>query len=173
MIAYATIKAIREFPLTNASIEGANIVKKRNINLGIAVALPDDSLIVPVMQRTEELNFLGVARSMSDLAQRARDGQLKPDEAVGSTFTITNFGVFGSIIGLPIINQPNVAILGVGAIKKEPVVMETAMGDSIVIRSMMMLSLGHDHRLVDGAYGARFLQRIIHYLETLDWEQEL
>ena len=172
MIAYASIKAIRDFPLINASLDGENIVKKRNVNLGIAVALPDYSLIVPVVHRTEELNFLGVARGISELAERARLGQLKPEEAAGSTFTITNFGVFGSVIGLPLINQPNVAILGVGAIKKQPVVWESEMGDSIVIRSIMMLTLGHDHRLIDGAYGAQFLQRIIHYLQSLEWEAE-
>jgi 2-oxoglutarate dehydrogenase E2 component (dihydrolipoamide succinyltransferase) len=173
MIAYATVKAIKDFPLINAQLEGSNIVKKRNVNLGMAVALPDYSLIVPVVHQAEELNFVGLARKIADLADRARSAQLKPEEAVGSTFSITNFGVFGSLFGLPIINQPNVAILGVGGIKKRPVVWESEMGDSIVVRSMMLLSLGHDHRLIDGAYGTQFLQQIIHYLHTIDWDKEL
>jgi 2-oxoglutarate dehydrogenase E2 component (dihydrolipoamide succinyltransferase) len=173
MIAYATVKAIKDFPLINAQIDGTNIVKKRSINLGIAVALPDYSLIVPVIHGAEELNFVGLARKIVDLADRARGSKLKPEEAVGSTFTITNFGVFGSLFGLPIINQPNVAILGVGGIKKRPVVWESDMGDSIVIRSMSLMSISHDHRLIDGAYGTHFLQRIVEYLQTIDWDKEL
>ena len=172
MIAYATIKAINDFPLINAQIDGTNIVKKRGINLGIAVALPDYSLIVPVIHGAEELNFVGLTRKIADLAERARSGKLKPEEAVGSTFTITNFGVFGSLFGLPIINQPNVAILGVGGIKKRPVVWESEKGDSIVIRSISLMSISHDHRLIDGAYGTHFLQRIVEYIEAIDWEKE-
>ena len=173
MIAYAAVRAIKDFPLINARLDGPDIVKMRSINLGIAVALPDDSLIVAVLHRAEELNFLGLARKITELAARAREGQLKPEEAAGSTFSITNFGVFGSVFGLPIINQPNVAILGVGAIRKRPVVWESEMGDSIVVRSIMLLSLGHDHRLIDGAYGTRFLQRIVDYLQTIAWDKEL
>jgi 2-oxoglutarate dehydrogenase E2 component (dihydrolipoamide succinyltransferase) len=173
MIAYATVKAIMDFPLINAQLDGTNIVKKRNVNLGVAVALPDYSLIVPVIHGAEELNFVGLARKIVDLADRARGSKLKPEEAVGSTFTITNFGVFGSLFGLPIINQPNVAILGVGGIKKRPVVWESEMGDSIVIRSMSLMSISHDHRLIDGAYGTHFLQRIVEYLQTIDWDKEL
>ncbi|UCD37062.1 MAG: 2-oxo acid dehydrogenase subunit E2, partial [Fidelibacterota bacterium] len=127
----------------------------------------------PVVHRAEELNFLGLARKIFDLAERARSGRLVPEEAVGSTFAITNFGVYGSLFGLPIINQPNVAILGVGGIKKRPVVWESEIGDSIVVRSMMLLSLGHDHRLIDGAYGTQFLQKVVHYLQSIDWEAEL
>ena len=170
LIAFATLRAIRDFPLMNAHLDGTDIVKRRNINLGIAVSLPDNNLIVAVVQRAEELNFLGLARQIADLAQRARSGDLQPDEAAGSTFTITNPGLFGNLIGLPIINQPNVGILSVGAIKKRPVVWETEGGDAIVIRSMMLLALGHDHRLIDGAYGAQFLERVVHYLQTLNWE---
>lgn len=173
LIAYATLKAIGDFPLINATLDGDNVVKRRNIQLGIAVALPDDGLIVPVIHRADGLTLLELTRSIADLAQRARSAQLQPDEAAGSTFTITNPGVYGSLMGLPIINQPNVAILAVGAIKKRPVVQETEAGDSIVIRSMMLLSLGHDHRLIDGAYGSRFLERIAHHLQTIDWEQTL
>jgi 2-oxoglutarate dehydrogenase E2 component (dihydrolipoamide succinyltransferase) len=169
MIAYATILAIQDFPLINARIDGPNIVKKKNINLGIAVALPDDNLIVPVVKSAEKPPFLDLAKQITDLAPRARAGQLLPDEIADSTFTITNPGIYGNLLGLPIINQPNVGILAVGSIKKRPVVWESEGVDSIVIRSMMMLSLGHDHRLIDGAYGARFLERVVHHLQTTDW----
>ncbi len=173
LIAYATLKAIGDFPLINATLDGDNVVMRRNIQLGIAVALPADGLIVPVIHQADGLTLVELTRSIADLAQRARSAQLQPDEAAGSTFTITNPGVYGSLMGLPIINQPNVAILAVGAIKKRPVVWETEAGDSIVIRSMMLLALGHDHRLIDGAYGSRFLEHIAHYLQTIDWEQAL
>lgn len=170
MIAYATLRAIRDFPLMNARIEKANVVKLLHINLGIAVALPDYNLIVSVVHSAEELNFSALARQITNLAQRARQGDLTPEEAAGSTFTITNPGLYGNLVGLPIINQPNVGILAVGAIKKRPVVWEQSGVDAIVIRSMMMMSLGHDHRLIDGAYGAQFLERVVHYLQTIDWE---
>ncbi|MCH7939691.1 MAG: 2-oxo acid dehydrogenase subunit E2 [Candidatus Marinimicrobia bacterium] len=173
LIALAVIKAIRDFPMINALIDGEQVIKRRHIGLGLAVALPDDNLIVPVVHRAEELNFLGLVRQLADLAERARAGRLQPDEAAGSTFTITNPGVFGTLIGLPIINQPNVGILAVGAIKKRPVVWERDGVDSIVIRSIMMMTLGHDHRLIDGAYGSRFLERISHYLETTNYDELL
>ena len=173
MIAYAAVRAIRDFPLMNARIEETNVVKQQHIHLGVAVALPDYNLIVAVIHHAEELNFLGLARQIADLAQRARQGELKPDEAAGSTFTITNPGLYGNLIGLPIINQPNVGILAVGTIKKRPVVWEQNGVDSIVIRSMMMMALGHDHRLIDGAYGAQFLERVVHYLQTINWEAVL
>lgn len=169
MIAYATLKAIRDFPLMNATLDGNNIVKKRHINLGMAVALPDNELIVPVVHKADEVNFIGLSRRLQELALRAREGTLKPEEASGSTFTITNPGIFGSLVGFPIINQPNVGILAVGTIKKRPVVLETEAGDSIIIRSMMMLSLGHDHRLIDGAYGAQFLERVVYHLQNTNW----
>ncbi|MFC1482020.1 dihydrolipoamide acetyltransferase family protein, partial [Candidatus Neomarinimicrobiota bacterium] len=156
MIGYATMLAIKDFPLINARIDGANIVKKKAINLGIAVALPDDNLIVPVVKSAENQTFKELAKQISDLATRARAGKLLPDEIADSTFTITNPGIYGNLLGLPIINQP-------------PVVWESDGVDSIVIRSMMMLSLGHDHRLIDGAYGARFLERVVHYLQMTDW----
>ena len=173
LIALAVIKAIRDFPMMNALIDGEQVIKRRHIGLGLAVALPDDNLIVPVVHRAEELNFLGLVRQLADLAERARAGRLQPAEASGSTFTITNPGVFGTLIGLPIINQPNVGILAVGAIKKRPVVWERDGVDSIVIRSIMMMTLGHDHRLIDGAYGSRFLERISHYLETTNYDELL
>ena len=162
----ATIKAVNEFPLINCSIIGDDIKHNKNINIGIAVALPDNNLIVPVIKKSEELNFLGLARSTVDLAQRAREGKLQPDEAQGSTFTITNPGIFGSLFGMGIINQPNVAILSVGAIHKRPVVKETEFGDVIVSRSMMYLTLAYDHRIIDGAYGTRFLAKLKELLEA-------
>jgi 2-oxoglutarate dehydrogenase E2 component (dihydrolipoamide succinyltransferase) len=161
----ATIKAINDFPLINCSIIGDDIKHNKNINIGIAVALPDNNLIVPVIKKSEELNFLGLARSTVDLAHRAREGKLQPDEAQGSTFTITNPGIFGSLFGMGIINQPNVAILSVGAIHKRPVVKETEFGDVIVSRSMMYLTLAYDHRIIDGAYGTRFLAKLKELLE--------
>ena len=162
----SVIKAIHDFPLINASLNGENIKYNQNINMGVAVALPDDNLIVPVIKRSEELNFLGLARSTSDLAMRARKGKLSPDEAQGSTFTVTNPGIFGSLFGMGIINQPNVAILSVGAIHKRPVVKETEYGDVVVIRSMMYLTLAYDHRIIDGAYGTRYLAKIKSLLEN-------
>ena len=134
--------------------------------MGVAVALPDNNLIVPVIKRSEELNFLGLARSTVDLAVRAREGKLQPEEAQGSTFTITNPGIFGSLFGMGIINQPNVAILSVGSIHKRPVVKETEYGDVVVVRSMMYLTLAYDHRVIDGAYGTRFLAKLKELLEN-------
>ena len=166
----AVIQSIHDFPLINACVEGDNIRYNQNINIGVAVALPDDNLIVPVIKRSEELNFLGLTRSTADLSSRARSGKLNPDEAQGSTFTITNPGVFGSLFGMGIINQPNVAILSVGAIHKRPVVKETEYGDVIVIRSMMYLTLAYDHRIIDGAYGTKFLGRIKELLESFSDE---
>jgi len=162
----ATIKSIQEFPLINCSIEDDNIKHNQNINMGIAVALPDNNLIVPVIKNSEELNFLGLARSNVDLANRSRNRQLQPDEAQGSTFTITNPGIYGSLFGMGIINQPNVAILSVGSIHKRPVVKETQHGDVIVVRSMMYLTLAYDHRIIDGAYGTQFLAKIKELLEN-------
>ena len=162
----ATIKSIHEFPLINCSVQESNIKHNQNINMGVAVALPNNNLIVPVIKRSEELNFLGLARSTADLALRAREGRLQPDEAQGSTFTITNPGIFGSLFGMGIINQPNVAILSVGAIHKRPVVKETEYGDVVVVRSMMYLTLAYDHRVIDGAYGTRFLGKLKELLEN-------
>ena len=164
----ACVKAIQEFPLINAKIEGENIVHQQNINFGVAVALPDGNLIVPVIKSSEERNFLGLARKSASLAELARNNQLQPDDIFGSTFTVTNPGMFGSLFGMAIINQPNVGILSVGAIKKRPVVKETEYGDVITIRSMMYLTLGYDHRLIDGAYGTKFLGRICNLLENFE-----
>ena len=164
----AVIKAVHEYPLINACLDGENIKHNQNISIGVAVALPDDNLIVPVIKRAEELNFLGLARSTNDLAVRARSGKLNPDEAQGSTFTVTNPGIFGSLFGMGIINQPNVGLLSVGAIHKRPVVKETEYGDVVVPRSMMYLTLAYDHRLIDGAYGTKFLNRIKELLESFN-----
>jgi 2-oxoglutarate dehydrogenase E2 component (dihydrolipoamide succinyltransferase) len=170
MILFAVAKALNDFPDINASVEGTNIVKYNYVNIGMAVAT-DRGLIVPVLKNADELNFRGVARNAYELAMKTRDRKLKPDDVVGATFTVTNYGVFGNVIGFPIINQPNVAILGVGAIKKRPVVLETEHGDIIAIRQIGYLTLSYDHRIVDGELGDRFLQRVRHYLENFseDW----
>ena len=168
-IIQATVKALNAFPEMNASLEGTTILYHKHINIGLAVAL-EKGLMVPVISRCEELNFLGLCRKVHDLAVRTRNKQISPDELQGSTFSITNFGVFNVTIGTPIINQPNVGILGVGTVKKRPVVLETASGDAVGIKSMMFLSLGFDHRLIDGAGGSRFLDSVREHLETLDLE---
>ena len=168
----AVVKALQDFPEMNSSIFGTSVTYHKNINVGLAVAI-ENGLMVPAMFNCEEKNFLGLCRAVNDVAKRTRSKQISADELSGSTFTITNFGVFGVTVGTPIINQPNVGILGVGAIKKQPVVVESPQGDAIAIRSMMMLSLGFDHRLIDGAGGAKFIERIRHYLVTMDLRQVL
>jgi 2-oxoglutarate dehydrogenase E2 component (dihydrolipoamide succinyltransferase) len=162
-IAKATIDVIRLFPFTNASLDGENVVYKRDINLGIAVAL-DQGLLVPVIRRADERNMLGLCRAIQDLAHRARTKQLKPEEVQSGTFTITNPGIFGALFGLPIISQPQVAILGVGSIDKRVVVVD----DMIAVRPMCCLTLGYDHRLIDGADAGRFLQALKERLQGFD-----
>ena len=169
-IVTAVVKAIQRFPLMNSSLEDGNIVQKKNINIGIAVSI-EDGLMVPVIEKCEEANFLGLCRRVRDITLRTRDKGLRPDELQGSTFSISNFGVFNVTMGTPIINQPNVGILGVGAIKKRPVVIETKAGDTIGIRSLMVLTLGFDHRLIDGAAGSQFIDAVRDELETMDLEQ--
>ena len=164
----AVVKALKDFPMINVSVDGDNIIKKKNINIGVAAALPSGNLIVPVIKNTDRLNLMGLAANLNDLASRARENKLKPDEIQGGTFTITNFGTFGNTTGTPIINQPQVAILGVGAIVKKPAVIETPTGDAIAIRHKMTLSLAYDHRVVDGALGGMFLKKISDYLEDFD-----
>ena len=166
----AVVKALHLFPDMNASIDGSSIIYHKHINMGIAVAL-DNGLMVPVISNCEELNFLGMCRKVYDVAIRTREKRLHPDELQGSTFSITNYGVFNVTMGTPIINQPNVGILGVGAVKKQPVVIESTSGDSIGIRSMMNLSLGFDHRLIDGAGGSKFVDSVRVNLETMDLNQ--
>ena len=161
-----TARALSEFAMINISVDGNNIIRKKNINIGMATALPDGNLIVPVIKNADEKNLNGLARSVSDLAERARKNKLKPDEITGGTFTITNFGTFDNLAGTPIINQPQVAILGTGAIRKTPAVIETPDGDVIGIRQIMILSLSYDHRVIDGALAGKFLKRIKSILEN-------
>jgi 2-oxoglutarate dehydrogenase E2 component (dihydrolipoamide succinyltransferase) len=165
----AAVKALVQFPYVNASVDGKKIILKKNVNLGCAVALGNTGLIVPVIKRAEERNFVGIARSLSDLAARARNKKLSPDDVSGGTFTVTNPGVFGTMIGTPIINQPQVAILCLGAIKKRPVVIN----DMIAIREICYLTLSYDHRIVDGSLGGQFLAFIREYLENWDLERAL
>jgi 2-oxoglutarate dehydrogenase E2 component (dihydrolipoamide succinyltransferase) len=170
-IARATVAAIQQHPIVNSSVEGDNIHYHRNINLGIAVAL-DWGLIVPVVRRAEELNFLGLQRAVNDLSERARTKRLAPDDVAGGTFTITNPGSIGGLFGLPIIMQPQVAILGIGGIVKTPVVISDEEGtDSIAIRSMMHAVLGYDHRIIDGAVAGQFLGTFKRFLET--WSEDI
>ena len=168
-VVQATVKALLEFPKMNASIDDTKIKYHRNVNIGLAVSI-EEGLIVPSLSHCEEKNFLGICRSVNDIASRARGGKISPDELSGSTFSITNFGVFGVTLGTPIINQPNVGILGVGAIKKRPVVVENVDGDSIGIKNIMILSLGFDHRLIDGAEGSKFINSIKRNLEAMPLE---
>ena len=165
----ATSSALRELPEMNASINGDSVVYHKNINMGIAVSV-DSGLMVPSIFNCDEKNFIGIARELNSIASQTRTKTISPDALQGSTFTISNFGVFGAITGTPIINQPNVGILGTGTIKKQPVILEKNQTDIIAIRSMMMLSLGFDHRLIDGAGGAKFISRIKQNLENLNLE---
>jgi pyruvate dehydrogenase E2 component (dihydrolipoamide acetyltransferase) len=167
-IAHAAVKALREFPLVNSSVEGSTIIKKKFINLGIAVAIEPTGLIVPNIKGADEKNIIGLAIAINDVAERARIKKLSPDEISNGTFTITNYGVFGTVFGTPIINQPEVAILGVGVVEKKPVVVEIEGADSIAIKPVMALTLSHDHRLVDGMLGGRFLKYIKDTLEKFD-----
>jgi 2-oxoglutarate dehydrogenase E2 component (dihydrolipoamide succinyltransferase) len=169
----AVAKAIKDFPMINVSVNGTQIIKKKNINIGMAAALPSGNLIVPVIRRADELNLVGLSKAVNDLAARARASKLQPDEIKEGTFTITNIGSFGNDMGTPIINQPQVAILAVGAIKKKPAVIETPTGDVIAIRHMMFLSLSYDHRVVDGALGGSFIRRVADNLEKWDLDREI
>lgn len=165
-ICEAVVKALSDFPLVNASIDGTNVLVKSFINLGIAVAMDNGGLIVPIIKNADSKNLVGIAREMNDLARRARMKKLTLDEIQDGTFTISNYGVFGNIIGTPIINQPQLAILGTGAIKKRAIVVETSEGDAIVIKPIMYLTLSFDHRLIDGALGGKFIMKIVEYLEN-------
>lgn len=169
----AISKAIRDFPMVNVSVDGYNIIKRKNINIGMAAALPSGNLIVPVIKNADQLNLVGLAKAVNDLANRSRNNKLKPDDTQGGTFTFTNIGAFGNIMGVPIINQPQAAILAVGTIKKKPAVIETEFGDAIAIRHMMYLSLSYDHRVIDGALGGTFLKRVADYLENWNTEREI
>lgn len=169
----AVAKAIADMPMINVSVNGTQIIKKKDINIGMATALPNGNLIVPVIRRADMLNLVGLVKSVNDLAGRARNNKLRPDDAADGTFTVTNIGMFGNIMGTPIINQPQVAILAVGTIKKKPAVLETPTGDVIAIRHMMYLSMSYDHRVVDGGLGGSFLKRVADYLENWDLNREI
>ena len=168
LIAEAIVKAIRDFPGVNASVDGDRIIIKKQINLGMATALPSGNLIVPVIHNADQLSLVGLATRVNDLADRARTGKLKPDDTAGGTYTMSNVGTFGNVMGTPIINQPQVGILALGAIRKKPAVIETPEGDMIGIRHMMFLSHSYDHRVVDGMLGGSFVKRVATYLEEFD-----
>ena len=169
----AVAKALRDFPGMNISVDGDFIIKRKNINLGMAAALPNGNLIVPVIKNADQLNLVGMAKAVNDLGNRAKTGKLKPDDTQGGTYTVTNVGTFGSVFGTPIINQPQVGILALGAIRKVPAVIETSEGDFIGIRQKMFLSHSYDHRVVDGALGGSFVNRVAEYLEAFDPNREI
>jgi 2-oxoglutarate dehydrogenase E2 component (dihydrolipoamide succinyltransferase) len=164
----AVAKALKDFPGMNISVDGDFIIKRKNINLGMAAALPNGNLIVPVIKNADQLNLVGMAKAVNDLGSRAKAGKLKPDDTQGGTYTVTNVGTFGSVFGTPIINQPQVGILALGAIRKVPAVIETPEGDFIGVRQKMFLSHSYDHRVVDGALGGSFVKRVAEYLEAFD-----
>lgn len=164
----AVCRALRDFPIVNSSVEGTKIIVKKDLNIGMAAALPSGNLIVPVIKGADLLSLQGLTKKVNELANRARLNQLKPDEVQGGTFTLTNVGIFGNVMGTPIINQPQVAIMATGAIKKKPAVMETEYGDVIAVRQMMFLSMSYDHRVVDGMMGGSFLRKVADYLEQFD-----
>ena len=169
----AIVKSIKKYPLLSSSVDGDRIIIKKDINIGMATALPSGNLIVPVIKNADQLNLTGLTKQVNGLANAARNNKLKPDDTVGGTFTLTNVGTFGSIMGTPIINQPQVAIMAVGAIKKRPMVIETPQGDSIAIRHMMYISLSYDHRIIDGALGSTFLNAVSKELENFDTNRSL
>ncbi len=169
----AVVKAIKDFPMINISLDGDKIIKRKNINIGMAAALPSGNLIVPVIKNADMMNLLGLAKAVNDLANRARINKLTPDDIQGGTYTLTNVGTFGNVMGTPIINQPQVAIMATGAIRKKPAVLETEYGDVIAIRHMMFLSHSYDHRVVDGALGGSFVRRVADYLENWDVNREI
>lgn len=169
----AVAKAIKDFPMINISVNGTQIIRRKNINIGMAAALPSGNLIVPVIKNADQMNLLGLTKAVNDMANRARAGKLSPDEIQGGTYTLTNVGSFGNVMGTPIINQPQVAILAVGAIRKMPSVIETPEGDMIAIRHKMYLSHSYDHRVVDGSLGGQFVRRVADYLEAFDINRTL
>jgi 2-oxoglutarate dehydrogenase E2 component (dihydrolipoamide succinyltransferase) len=169
----AIVKCIKKYPLINSSVDGDRIIVKKDINIGMATALPSGNLIVPVIKNADQLNLVGLTKQVNNLADSARNGKLKADDTTNGTFTLTNVGTFGSLMGTPIINQPQVAVLAVGAIKKRPVVIETPMGDSIAIRHMMYLSMSYDHRIIDGSLGATFLTAVANELQNFNPDRDL
>ncbi|MBI3482095.1 MAG: 2-oxo acid dehydrogenase subunit E2, partial [Bacteroidetes bacterium] len=164
----AVVQAIKDYPMINVQVDGDRIIKKRDINIGMAVALPTGNLIVPVIRNADQYNITGLAKVVNDLAKRARENKLKPDELAGGTFSVSNVGSFGNVMGTPIIMQPQVAIMALGAVQKKPAVIETPYGDAIAVRHKMFLSHSYDHRVVDGALGGSFVRRVADYLEKFD-----
>ncbi|MDP1727756.1 MAG: dihydrolipoamide acetyltransferase family protein [Bacteroidota bacterium] len=173
MFIECVVKAIKDFPMVNITVDGYNIIKRKAINIGMAAALPSGNLIVPVIKNADTMNLIGLTKMVNELANKARANKLSPDDIQGGTFTLTNVGGFGNVMGTPIINQPQVAILATGTIKKKPAVLETPMGDVIAIRHMMFLSLSYDHRVVDGSLGGSFLRRVGDYMEQWDVNREI
>ena len=169
----AIARTIKEFPMTNASVDGNKIILKKNVNIGMAVALPTGNLIVPVIRNADQKSLLGIVKDVNEIADKARNNKLQPDDISGGTITLTNLGSFGTVFGTPIINQPQLAIVAVGAITKRPVVIETEEGDTIGIRQMMYLSLSYDHRVIDGAMGGKFIYRMKELLENFDILQNI
>lgn len=169
----AVCKAIKDFPMINISVDGTNIILRKNINIGMATALPNGNLIVPVIKNVDRMNLVGITKAVNDLANRARNNKLSPDDISGGTYTLTNVGSFGNVMGTPIINQPQVAIMAVGAVRKKPAVIETPTGDAIAVRHMMFLSHSYDHRVVNGALGGQFVRRVADYLEQFDINREI
>lgn len=169
----AIVRALKDFPMVNVSVDGSKIILKKNINIGMAAALPTGNLIVPVIKNADRMSLTGLTKVVNDLANRARSNKLQPDEVQGGTFTVTNVGTFGNVMGTPIINQPQAAIMALGAIRKKPAVIETPQGDAIAIRHLMFLSLSYDHRVVDGMLGGSFLRRVGDYLEQFDASREI
>ena len=167
------VRVIRRFPIINSSVDGDRIIIKKDINIGMATAMPSGNLIVPILKNADYLSLVGLSKSVNQLADNARNGKLRPDDTQGGTFTFTNVGTFGSLMGTPIINQPQVAVLAAGAIKKRPMVIETPAGDTIGIRHMMYLSLSYDHRIIDGSVGASFLTAVANELENWDINRQL
>lgn len=173
MFVEAIVKALKDYPMMNVSVDGDKIIKRKNINIGMAVALPSGNLIVPVIHNADQLNLVGLTKKINDLARRARENKLKPDELIGGTYTVSNVGSFGNVLGTPIIMQPQVGILALGAIRKQAAVIETPFGDTIGVRHMMFLSHSYDHRVVDGSLGGMFVRRVADYLEDYDLNKNL
>jgi 2-oxoglutarate dehydrogenase E2 component (dihydrolipoamide succinyltransferase) len=169
----AIVKAIKDFPMINISVDGDKIIKRKDINIGMATALPSGNLIVPVIKNADRKNLIGLTKEVNELANKARNNKLSPDDISGGTYTLTNVGGFGNVMGTPIINQPQVAIMAVGAIRKKPAVLETEDGDVIAIRHMMFLSHTYDHRVVDGSLGGSFVRRVADYLENFDINRDI
>lgn len=169
----AIVRAIKDFPMVNVSVSGNNIIKRKDINIGMATALPSGNLIVPVIKKADNFNLTGLTKQVNSLANKARNNKLSSDDIQGGTYTVTNVGTFGNVMGTPIINQPQVAIMALGAIRKVPAVIETPQGDAIAIRHKMFLSHSYDHRVVDGALGGQFVRRVADYLEQFDLNREI